>query len=257
MSRRRDRTIMGGVNEAFLSTQWTQLLTPRESDDERRALFDDLIQRYWKPIYCCLRRKGYDNEAAKDLVQGFFAEIVFGRDLVAHADRTRGRFRTFLLTALDRYVVDVHRFETARKRMPLGGLGSFDADDGESAFAATDGSPPGAAFEYAWAEALIGQVLRDLEAEYVEGGKAAHWQLFQARVVRPILDGTPPPSLPELMAPLGLQDEQQASNMIATAKRRFQSILRQHVRQSVDLDDEVDEEIADLMQVLSTARARS
>lgn len=257
MSGRRDRTMMGGVNEAFLSTQWTQLLTPRESDDERRALFDDLIRRYWKPIYCGLRRKGHDNETAKDLVQGFFLEIVFGRDLVAHADCTRGRFRTFLLTALDHYVTDVYRFQGARKRMPVGGLGSFDADHGESAFAATDGATPGAAFEYAWAEALLGRVMRDLETEYVEGGKAAHWRLFQARVVRPILDGTPPPALSELMAPLGISDEQKASNMIATAKRRFQSILRQHVRQSVDSEDEVDAEIADLMQVLSTGRARS
>jgi DNA-directed RNA polymerase specialized sigma24 family protein len=253
----RDRTTMGGVNEAFLSTQWTQLLTPRDDDDGRRALLDDLIQKYWKPIYCCLRRKGHDNETAKDLVQGFFLEIVFGRDLVAHADRTRGRFRTFLLTALDRYVTDVHRFQTARKRMPAGGLEALDTADAENAFAATDGATPDAAFEYAWAESLIGQALRDLEADYVEGGKSAHWRLFQARVVRPILDGTPPPSLPEIMAPLGIEDEQQASNMIATAKRRFQSILRRQVRQSVDSDDEVDAEIADLMRVLSGGRARS
>ncbi len=109
-----DRTELGGQGGAFETTHWTEILSARTLDENRRkATMDKLLGRYWKPVYCYLRRKGRDNETAKDLTQGFFQEVVLGRDLVQKAESQKGRFRTFLLTALDHYVTSVDRAETA------------------------------------------------------------------------------------------------------------------------------------------------
>jgi len=111
-----DRTDIGGIQETFLTTHWSLIEAVGASDDDRRkALLGLLLNRYWKPVYCYLRRKGYNNEDAKDLTQGFFQEVVLGRKVIEKADRSKGRFRTFLLTALDNYVINVHTAETAQK----------------------------------------------------------------------------------------------------------------------------------------------
>ena len=109
------RTAIGGTKTKFGTTSWTKILDARTSTEERHSLIiNELLDRYWKPVYCYLRHKGYDNEKAKDLTQGFFHEVVLGRDLLKQADKAKGKFRTFLLTALDRYTVDVYREETAK-----------------------------------------------------------------------------------------------------------------------------------------------
>ena len=87
-------TDMGGVGKEFLTTHWSMIGGSKAGKANRdQALFDLLIQRYWKPVYCYLRRKGIGNEEAKDITQGFFQEIVLGKDLIDKADQTRGRFR--------------------------------------------------------------------------------------------------------------------------------------------------------------------
>ena len=112
-------TSMGGAKRTFGATHWTAIEAIGSKDDARsRALVCDFLRAYWKPVYCYLRRKGYDNEQAKDLTQGFFHEIVLGRKLIQRADHMKGRFRTLLLTALDRYITSVYRKQTAQKRIP-------------------------------------------------------------------------------------------------------------------------------------------
>ena len=111
-------TDMGGTGSGFITTQWTVIGQIRSRETGRRDLVGDLLKKYWKPVYCYLRHKGYDNEQAKDLTQGFFQEVVLGRELIQQADKAKGRFRTFLLFALERHLKSVHRKRTARKRIP-------------------------------------------------------------------------------------------------------------------------------------------
>ncbi len=91
-----DQTSMGGVGDVFLTTHWSLIKNIQSDDDKDGALIGVLLERYWKPIYCYLRRKGYYNEEAKDLTQDFFHEIVLNRKLVQKADPSKGRFRFFL-----------------------------------------------------------------------------------------------------------------------------------------------------------------
>ena len=246
-----NNTRMGGEDEAFHTTRWTEILGARTADeDHRRELCATIMGQYWKPVYGYLRRKGFDNERAKDLTQGFFCEILLERRLLERADRRKGKFRTFVLTALDHYTIDVLRAERANKRMPRQGLVSLDGADGPDVPEPRDGLTPEDAFHHTWAASLIDQVLDEVEAGCREAGLGKHWAVFDTMVVRPLLDHESP-QLRQLCDRLGIESETKAYNMNVTVKRRFQAALRRRVRQYVSSDVEVEQEIRDMMEVLS------
>ena len=250
--KRRDDTTMGGRDGWFAKTPWGEIIHARTSDESRRrAVPEELLSKYWKPIYCYLRRKGYGNEQAKDLVQGFFQEVVLGHDFLGQADPTRGEFRKFLLTALDRYATGVHRARTAKKRLPPGGLVRLDELDASEPLEPRWDLSPEEAFQHAWAAALLDQTLATVEKLCREGGQTTHWEVFRARVVRPIMEGAPPPSLTGLCEKHGISGEAKASNMIVLVKRRFRVILKREVRRLVGSDAEADREIWQLIGILS------
>jgi len=252
-----DQTSIGGPNQAFETTRWIEILDMRRcSRDEKRALMEPLLTRYWKPVYCYLRRKGHDNESAKDLTQGFFEEVVLGRGLFRRADPVKGRFRTFLLAALNRYVVSVHRAATARKRRPARGLVPLEQVDPGTVPRLAEQVRPDEVFDYAWASNLLDEVLAEVEAECRCNNMATHWELFAARVLRPIINRTDPPPLRELCVLHGINNPQKISNMLVRVKRRFRAALERHIRRLVGSDDEVPDEINDLMKILSRAGAR-
>jgi len=202
-----------------------------------------------------LRHKGYANEAAKDLTQGFFEEIVVGRKLFERADRTKGRFRTLLLTALNHYIASAYRHGAAKRRRPKGGVLSLDDFDESSLSVTAKTMKPDDAFTYVWASVLLQDVLAEVEHRCLRDDKKLHWQLFYARIPGPIMDGAEPESLVELCKRLRIQSEAKAANMIVTVKRRFQAAIKDRVRRYVNSDEEVEQEIRDLMKILSKRRA--
>jgi hypothetical protein len=245
--RRDDYTDMGGTREAFLTTHWSLIEQAGSEDkDNNQALIGLLLNLYWKPVYCYLRRKGHENEQAKDLTQGFFHEVVLGRDLLKRTDRSGGRFRSFLLVALSRYVIDIKREELASKRIPKDRLIPLDMVEPPE-LPQTLGQPVAEdAFNYAWVSALLEQVLEDLEAECQKDGKSLHWNVFRDRVLQPIMSRKESPSLREICDKYGIEDDTKASNMIVTVKRRFQAALRKHLRHSVVSDEYINDEFKEL-----------
>ncbi|HEV3028116.1 MAG TPA: hypothetical protein VG457_11120 [Planctomycetota bacterium] len=125
---------------------------------------DSIIRVYWKPLYFFVRQKGFDNEAAKDLVQGFLTLLV-ARKAFASADPTRGRFRSLLLAALENFIKDRRKESGRTKRgggqKPL----SLDFAAGEQEYVGGDrrGSP-----EYrvdrTWAQCLFAECLAEIVA---------------------------------------------------------------------------------------------
>ena len=243
----RDDTAIGGTGAAFLTTHWSlvgQVGSGAEARD--RALIGLLMQRYWKPVYCYLRRKGYDNEQAKDLTQGFFHEVVLQRRLIERANAAKGRFRTFLLMALDRYLVNVYEKQTAQKRRPRGDLVPLDAVDPCDLPASMAESSPEETFHYTWLSTLLERVLEQVEMQCCEDGKVVHWQVFRARVLDPITERATPIPLKELCAKHGIENEARASNMLITVKRRFKAVLRQHLRESVISEEDLAGEVGEI-----------
>lgn len=241
-----DPTEMGGPGEAFLTTHWTLIQDIKSDEDKDRALIGLMLERYWKPIYCYLRRKGYDNESAKDLTQGFLHEVVLNRDLVHKADRSRGRFRSLLLTALNRYLVNVKEGETARTRIPPDKLVSLEVVDPPELSHMTTESNPDDVYHYVWLSVLLDQVLSAVQTSCEQDDLQIHWRVFEDRVIRPILQGSTVPTLSEVCRKHSIQDEKKASNMLVTVKRRFHAVLKEYVRTTVASDKHVQEELKEI-----------
>ncbi len=248
--RQRDRTDMGEGGYAFVTTRWSLIDDIRSTASPETALIGHLIQRYWKPVYCYLRRKGRGNDDAKDLTQGFFHDVVLNRHLVERADQSKGRFRAFLLHALDQYLMNERAKQTARKRHPQGRLVSLDTSELSVLPKAISELTPEDSYHYSWLSELLEKVLTEVQAECHQDGLDVHWQLFRDRVVQPILEESEPPSLGEVCRKYDLVDEKKASNMIITVKRRYQTRFRRHVRDTVITEDEVEDELRELLQYL-------
>jgi RNA polymerase sigma-70 factor (ECF subfamily) len=256
MSKGKEDTTMGGQEHAFQTTQWSEIRKADTHDEgRRRASINNLLQRYWKPVYCYLRRKGYSNDDAKDLTQGFFCEVVLSRELIQQADQAKGHFRTFLLTALDRYVTSVHRKESAQKRRPDSGLVSLEIDGLPEMPADEAAASPEHAFHYAWATSVLDQVLAEIEEEYCAAGRSAHWEVFRHKILLPIFEGTEEPPLSEICRRCGIDSEKRASNMLITVRRRFAAVVRRVLRQHVKADSRVDREFENLVEILTKGGA--
>ena len=248
-------TSIGGAKRTFGATCWTAIEEIGSNDDARNeALVVDFLKAYWKPVYCYLRHKGRGNAEAKDLTQGFFHEVVLNRKLIQRADRKKGRFRTLLLRALDRYLVSMHRKETARKRIPRDRLISLeDSNYGELPEAAGN-LDSDEVFHYTWVCELLDRMLEEVEAECRQSDMVVHWDMFNDRILNPILTCAEPLSLEELCCKYGIDATTRASGMIFAVKRRFQAAAKRLLRESVASEHEIDEEMLELMKFLAKGR---
>jgi RNA polymerase sigma-70 factor (ECF subfamily) len=245
-----DKTNMGGSREAFLTTQWSLIENIRADQDRDKILIDFLLRQYWKPVYCYLRRKGFNNEDAKDLTQDFFHEVVLNKDMVGRADQTKGRFRSFLLFALNEYLTKQSIREKARKRIPKVKLVSLEIAEEPTMPQSVEKASAEESFHYAWLSALLERVLAEIRTDCHREGMETHWELFYHRIVGPIMGGQSPASLSDLSQEHGVGDTKKASNMIITIKRRFRTALMQHVRRTLLSGDQASEEMEELLQYL-------
>jgi RNA polymerase sigma-70 factor (ECF subfamily) len=224
-----DYTDMGGAGGVFLTTHWSLIEDIKSKEDKNRALIGLLLDRYWKPVYCYLRQKGHDNDQAKDLTQGFFHEVVLNRNLLGRAEQCKGRFRSFLLHALNQYLIDRKREQKAHKRIPKDKLVSLDIAETPVVPQTISRLGPEESFNYAWKSALLDRILTQVQAECLENHQA--------------------PSLKEICAKYAIEDEVKASNMSITVKRRFQSALKNYIRSTVISENQTDEELKEILKL--------
>ena len=241
-----DRTSMGGDRGTFLTTHWSLIEGVKKHQDKDRALIGLLLKRYWKPVYCYLRSKGHNNEQAKDLTQGFLHEVVLNRHLVERADSLKGRFRSLLLHALNQYVVDERRKETAQKRIPKDKLVPLDVAGSPGLAEITCELDAEQSFNYAWKAELLERVLSEVKSNYVKRGMETHWCVFRDRVLEPIMEDREASSLSLICERYDIDNETTASNMLKTVKRLFRSVLNKHVRQTVTSGEAVDAELREV-----------
>jgi RNA polymerase sigma-70 factor (ECF subfamily) len=192
-----------------------------------------------------MRKRRLSGEEADDLLQGFVGDKLLDPTFVAAADQKRGRFRSFLLTSLDHFLID-----QVRKRKPNAPHTCEDEPEPE----APQGPDP---FDVAWARQVINEALRRMEQECGAGGRDDVWAVFEQRVVGPTLLGRPAPPYEQLVEGIGFASPTQASNCLVTAKRMFARTLRQVVTEYAGEDANVEAELRDLMSILSGGRART
>ena len=249
-------TDFGSDENRFHTTHWSVILAARTADESKqRKIINDLMARYWKPVYCYLRRQGHKDDVSRELTQGFFCEIILGRELILRADPDKGRFRTLLLTALERYLVSVHRKKSRRKRQPKAGIRQLDTDHLSNLVTPQTEMKPEEIFYYTWATDLLDLVLDEIKDEYCSTDRDSHWYAFWLKVAGPIIENSEAPSYVDICSKCGIEDESRASNMVITVKRRFRSVLRRHLRNLVQTDSEVDDELNEIFSILSKSDA--
>lgn len=238
------------VYRPFPVTQWSLVARAGDSNPEtkRRAL-TDLLARYMPAIKSYLTMgKRIDPHRADDLMQSFLASKVLDQDLIERADQDRGKFRTFLLTALDRFIVNQHRFERAQKRSPTAMTAIDDQPE-----PADNEIAPDDTFDVAWARQVIDRTIERMKLECHGSGRADLWQVFDARVLAPTLGQTEAVPYEELITKAGFASPVQAANALVTAKRMFARIIRQVISEYEGTDAEIDMELNDLHEILARA----
>lgn len=233
---------------AFRTTHWSLVLAARHAPTQasRRAL-EELCRTYWYPAYAFVRRRVPNPEDAQDLTQGFFARVLETGALL-QAEAERGRFRTFLLTLLTRYMGDAADRAAALKRGGGAELIALDAADAEARYALepVEGATPERLFERQWADALLRRVLARLQAEFDGAGRTGRFDVLKGFLV----GGPREESYAAAAARLGMSESAVTSG-IHRLRQRYGALLREEIRQTVGSDAEVEDEIRHLLSLLA------
>lgn len=233
----------------FATTRWSVVLHAQREGapaSSAEAALTLLCRTYWFPLYAHVRRRGFSVHDAEDLTQEFLARTL-ARRTIAAADPARGRFRTFILTALDRFLADARDRARTLKRGGGHAHVSIDLADAEARFSALadPGAPPDRLFDREWALALLGVVLARLEGEYAAAGRAA---LFAA--LKPTLLGarTTQPYR-ELALRLG-RSEEAVKIAVHRLRRRYRELLEAEVAETVATGEDIRDELRALRRAL-------
>jgi len=232
----------------FATTRWSVVLAAGQlNDSQAQAALAHLCQTYWYPLYAYVRRHGHSPHDAQDLTQEFFARLLAGNWL-ARADQQRGRFRSFLLTALKHFLTNEWHRTHAQKRGGTQPILSLNDDRAEERYQLepVEKSTPESLYERGWALSLLAGVLQQMEQEYAREGKAA-W----LETMRPALTAEPTEvSYPEIAEKLGLT-ETAARVAVHRLRQRYRKLIRAEIAHTVHSPAEIDEELHHLLQVLS------
>jgi len=195
-----------------------------QGSEAAREALGELCEAYWYPLYAYLRRRGRDADEAHDLVQGFLVRLLERGDLAASPEK--GRFRSYLLGALQHHVANEKRREGAKKRTPDRPLVSLSPDEAESRYVhePANEETPERLFERRWALALIERALATLREEARERGRLALTEALLPRLVSPA-EARP---LRELADELGLSE-----GALKVAHHRLKRRLAECIRAEV------------------------
>jgi len=242
-----DDTAIGGSNRAFQSTLWTVVLTAKDpASKDRRDALQTLIETYWKPVYLFIRRKGNDRETAKDFAQGFFAALL-ERNFLQYVQRDRGKFRTFLLTALEHFMADEHDRAQALKRG--GGRQAFSIDfaAAEAALSASGTDSLDRLFRRDWALRVMAQALDALQASFASRGRSSEFDAFRLHLT----EGTRgAPSGGQLAETLGIS-EAEVRKRVHRARAEYREAILGVIRTYTETDEDAREELAELLGAFS------
>ena len=229
----------------FLTTRWSVVL--RAGKGESHDALAQLCRDYWYPLYAFVRRRGRSMEDAQDLTQAFFLHVIEGQ-MLTRASAGHGRFRSYLLGALQNFLANEHRREQTQKRGGGAVVVSIDEMQAEERFALepADTMTPEMQFERSWAFALLERVCVRLGEDYAHAGRV---ELFQK--LQPYLAGKAQMAgYDELGRELAM-----SASAVAVAihrmRRRYGELLREEIAHTVASPEEVGEEIAYLLAVVA------
>ena len=232
----------------FVTTCWTEVLLAREQDapGAPQAL-EHLCRLYWYPLYAHIRQSVNDPHDAEDLTQEFF-RLLIEKNYLGAVDRQRGKFRSFLLVAVKRFLINAHKHASRLKRGGGQSLVSLDVELAESRFRAdlATGLSPEQIFERRWAQTILDQASNQLRDEYVANDKRDLFEALHGFLTEESRFG----DYADVAKRLGM-----TSSTVAVAvhrlRQRYRQLVREAVRPTVADPSEIEGEVKHLAAALS------
>jgi RNA polymerase sigma factor (sigma-70 family) len=236
-----------GKNHWFTATHWSVVLKAGNGASPGAAeALEALCRTYWHPLYAYVRRQGYPSQDAQDLTQEFFARLL-ARNSLETVAREKGRFRSFLLAAMNHFLADEYDRGHAAKRGGGKPLISLDEEEAEDRYRVEASTPltPEMVFEKRWATTLLEAAFEKLRRESAASGKEEKFERLKVFLE----NGTDPGDYDRLGRELRI-----AANTVAASvhrlRQRYRELVRAEVAQTVASADEVNEEMQHLLTVL-------
>jgi len=226
----------------FEATQWSVVSNAAHGGDAVAAeALEALFTAYWQPLYRYLRRVGHSEQDAKDLVQGFLAHLL-EHDGLKLADRTKGRFRAFLLGSLKNYATNQWRKDHALKRGGFAAHLSLDWKSAETGLGIelSDPMTPDLLYDRDWAIALLSRVLDDMERMEKD---LSRWKPFLSVNSTTI-------SYAEIAREFQI-NEGAARIAVHRLRKLYRKLLRQEIARTLTSDELVEDEMRSLFCVLA------
>lgn len=242
-----DDSSRSAPQSCFVTTHWSMVLAAGTADTSlARVAMEKLCGAYWYPLYVFVRRLGHPAHDAEDIVQSFFAQLI-EKNFVAAADQTKGRFRSFLLIALKRFMANEWHKSRAQKRGGAHAPIALDALTAEERYAIEPAERLTAEqlFERRWALTLLDRVLQRLREEQVESGRGKQFDLFKETLTAH-RGGT---AYAALGQQLGMS-EGAVKVAVHRLRQRYRELLEAEIADTVAAPEEVEAERRYLVEVL-------
>ena len=242
-----DNAYRNPAPSGFATTHWSLIARATTPSAEGSAALEALCRAYWFPVYAFARKQGCSAADAEDVTQDFFSEIVQSEFLV-RADPERGRFRSYLLTAVRRRIVNAYDRAHAQKRGGREQLISIDEPIAEKQFLEIDdpGLDPSETYERSWALTVLQRARNRVRAEQKALGRLPEFELLEPYLSAPPAEG----DYAALAAALKI-----ARNGVAVAVHRlgkgYRKLVRDEIAETVQDPAEVADELNHLLKVLS------
>jgi DNA-directed RNA polymerase specialized sigma24 family protein len=233
---------------AFVTTHWSVVLSAREGESpQSAAALEKLCRIYWYPLYAYIRRSGQSKENAEDLTQAFFARLL-EKKFLDSAQQERGRFRSFLLVALKRFLTNEWERAHAQKRGGFQAQMSLDTEMAERKFQSEIASteiPPDRAFERRWALTLLELTMSRLRLEFERAGKISEFERLK------IFLTADKKEIPYASVAAELVMNEGALRVaVHRLRKRYRELFREEIAHTLAEGESVDEELRHLMSVL-------
>lgn len=217
-----------------------------ENHSSAEAAMATLCQSYWYPLYAFIRRQGYQSSDAQDLTQAFFSHLLEKRS-VSHANRERGKFRTFLLSSLKNFLANERARNQAKKRGGGRPVLSLDFEHAESRWLQEPSSKVTAEqeFERRWATSVLDKVIEALRATYQASGEANAFEQLLPYLASSSMNQP----YEKVAQELGISVPA-VKTRVYRMRQRYRRLLQSEIATTVASPDDVDSEIQELFQAL-------
>jgi RNA polymerase sigma-70 factor (ECF subfamily) len=238
---------VAGIHASFQPTDWKTVIDAGgDSSAAAVPALRRLCETYWYPLYAHVRRCGLGAHDAEDLTQGFFA-FLLGSEGLKTVDRARGRFRSFLLAAINHFLSNERDRQNAIKRGGKTVILSWDAVEAEQRYGQepVDSASPDVLFARSWAKALVERVSARLSSEYRGRRQEQTFVALEKFLTCDVDQGEYAVIAPELGMTEGA-----IRTAVTRLRERFGRLLRAELSRTISDPSELNDELRHIIEAL-------